>query len=510
MSLGRPVSSAPTLPHQGPGDLTLSSIVLFTLGAYGVAAGAATGEEAVVAVGVFAFTLFVVGIVWPVAALARLEVEASAPPDATVGDTVQLRVRLHGRAPRVEIRALDPAGAWQRTSSPASGVLPHVAARRGVFRVVRIQLRTSAPLGVFVRTRTLRVELGFPISVAPHGHTAAPVLHPIPDQLITTSASVLATRRRRHGAVGATVRAGRPGPARALAHQRPPRRARRTRARAAARARDRARGRPARRRARRPQRAGPWGSASRRSPPAVSCAAARSRTPARSADLVPDARALGRRLAAASPGPPGDPPPALAPRGRPGMSAQRKRRPRRTVAPQFRLVAIPAAPRARRHRRHRRRAPHTFRPCSASPAACSPRRLGVLALPSIPDARATVVLLGIGGLAALRHAAFRVATGSGCSRMGRRRTMLALVLVDRAEAEAVPALEGGAPLRPRWREVLRGVGSPRVGCNRRGRSRSCPTVTDRLGRHVWPGLEPGVGDVRDAPAVVALHERRST
>ena len=45
MSLGRPVSSAaPALPHQWPGDLTLASIVLFTLGAYGVAAGAATGE----------------------------------------------------------------------------------------------------------------------------------------------------------------------------------------------------------------------------------------------------------------------------------------------------------------------------------------------------------------------------------------------------------------------------------------------------------------------------------
>src|SRR5439155_631773 len=64
-------TAAPTPPPvsttgQGPGDLTLASIVLFTLGAYGVAAGAATGQEAVVAVGVFAFTLFVVGIVWPV------------------------------------------------------------------------------------------------------------------------------------------------------------------------------------------------------------------------------------------------------------------------------------------------------------------------------------------------------------------------------------------------------------------------------------------------------------
>src|SRR3954468_9791644 len=80
------------IAHQGPGDLTLTAIVLFTLGAYGVAAGAATGQQAVVAVGVFAFTLFIVGIVWPIVVLARVGVEAIAPTDATVGDTVQIHL----------------------------------------------------------------------------------------------------------------------------------------------------------------------------------------------------------------------------------------------------------------------------------------------------------------------------------------------------------------------------------------------------------------------------------
>src|SRR4051812_21322043 len=82
--------------HQGPGDLTLTSIVLFTLGAYGVAAGAATGQEAVVAVGVFAFTLFVVGIVWPIWSMARLRVSAVAPTDAVVGEAVEIRVTIMG------------------------------------------------------------------------------------------------------------------------------------------------------------------------------------------------------------------------------------------------------------------------------------------------------------------------------------------------------------------------------------------------------------------------------
>ena len=166
--------------HQSPGDLTLTSIVLFTLGAYGVAAGAATGQEGVVAVGVFAFTLFAVGIVWPIVSLARLDVSAVAPTDATAGDAIELRIEVHGRAARVEVRALDPPGDWWRVAAPSEGRLPHVAARRGVFRRVRIQLRTSVPLGVFVRTRTLRVALPAPISVAPRPRVAAAVLQPVP------------------------------------------------------------------------------------------------------------------------------------------------------------------------------------------------------------------------------------------------------------------------------------------------------------------------------------------
>ncbi len=193
-----------TTAHQGPGDLTLASIVLFTLGAYGVAAGAATGEEAVVAVGVFAFTLFVIGIIWPIAALARVDVDVVAPADATVGDVVDLRVCVRGRTPRLDVRVLDPLGPWWRTTAPSEGTLPHVAARRGVFSVVRVQVRTSAPLGVFVRTRTLRASLPVPTTVAPRAAAASPMLHAVPDETTpTTPASFV------HGA-GDTVRAVRP------------------------------------------------------------------------------------------------------------------------------------------------------------------------------------------------------------------------------------------------------------------------------------------------------------
>jgi uncharacterized protein (DUF58 family) len=190
--------------HQGPGDLTLTSIVLFTLGAYGVAAGAATGQEAVVAVGVFAFTLFGVGIAWPIISLARVHVAVVAPTDATVGDAVDLRVEVTGRAARLDVRALDPPGDWLRTASPATGHLPHTATRRGVFRTVRVQLRTSAPLGVFVRTRTLRVTLPAPIVVAPRPSISPAILHPIPDERVSGGSPIVG-----HGA-GDTVRAVRP------------------------------------------------------------------------------------------------------------------------------------------------------------------------------------------------------------------------------------------------------------------------------------------------------------
>jgi len=178
--------------------------VLFTLGAYGVAAGAATGQQAVVAVGIFAFTLFGVGIVWPVVALARLVVSAVAPTDATVGDAVELRIEISGKAARLDVRALDPPGTWSRTASPTDGRLPHTAARRGVFRSVRVQLRTSAPLGVFVRTRTVRVALPAPIVVAPRPSVASAVLHPIPDEDLSIGSPLLV-----HGG-GDTVRAVRP------------------------------------------------------------------------------------------------------------------------------------------------------------------------------------------------------------------------------------------------------------------------------------------------------------
>jgi uncharacterized protein (DUF58 family) len=151
----------------GPGELTLTSIVLFTLGAYGVAAGAASGEQSVVAVGVFAFALFVIGIVWPIVVLSGVEIDAWTPADATVGEHYEVHVQMRGRVSRVELRVLEPPGRFWMTASPTSGVIPRVASHRGVIRNLRIEMRTSAPMGVFVRSRVVRVQLPIELSVAP-------------------------------------------------------------------------------------------------------------------------------------------------------------------------------------------------------------------------------------------------------------------------------------------------------------------------------------------------------
>jgi uncharacterized protein (DUF58 family) len=164
----------------GPGDLTMTAVVLFALGVYGVAVGSVGGEERAVAIGVFAFTLFAAGLVWPTVTLARIRLAASAPADATAGDEVPIRITIEGRAARLELRVIDPPGRWWRTSVPAAVVVPHVAERRGVCSDVRVQVRTSAPLGVFVRTRQARIRLPEPITVGPRPARAEVGARPVP------------------------------------------------------------------------------------------------------------------------------------------------------------------------------------------------------------------------------------------------------------------------------------------------------------------------------------------
>jgi transglutaminase-like putative cysteine protease len=173
----------------------------------------------------------------------------------------------------------------------------------------------------------------------------------------------------------------------------------------------------------------------------------------------------------------------------------------RGVAPSYRIVAVPASVAlgavgaiAAEHAN----VPWILGALAGTVAAV----LGVLALPSIPTRRATVVLLGLGGLAALRHASFAGSDRSWLLVVWAAATMLTLVLVDRADAETVPALEGGAPLPSRVGETVR-VGALVSLIVIVASVALVPTVTSRLGRKVWPGLSPTDSDQISSPS--SLH-----
>jgi uncharacterized protein (DUF58 family) len=150
-----------------PGELTVAGLGMLLLGVYSLAQGAQGEHDGLVAVSAFAFAVLAVGIVWPCISLRHVAIEVAGPRDATVGDHITLRLRILGRVSRLEVRLLDPPGEWRRTVAPGGGELVHVAARRGVFRVVRIEVRSGGPLGVFLRRRTLWVRLPVPVTVGP-------------------------------------------------------------------------------------------------------------------------------------------------------------------------------------------------------------------------------------------------------------------------------------------------------------------------------------------------------
>jgi len=124
--------------------------------------------------------------------------------------------------------------------------------------------------------------------------------------------------------------------------------------------------------------------------------------------------------------------------------------------------------------------------------------LGVFALPSLSTRRVVVVLLGLAGLGALRHASYAGSDTSPLLVCWAGATLVALLLVDRTGAEQINALPHGAALARRTGEIVRlsitsavivAVAVVALG----------PTLTNHLGRHVWPGLDPTTGDTQNAP-----------
>jgi hypothetical protein len=98
--------------HSVPATSPSPSIVLFTLGAYGVAAGAANGRAGHGRGRRLCVHALLVGIVWPIGRGARLTVEAIAPLDATVGTPSIFMCSYGVASARDRDALLDPSAAW--------------------------------------------------------------------------------------------------------------------------------------------------------------------------------------------------------------------------------------------------------------------------------------------------------------------------------------------------------------------------------------------------------------
>lgn len=127
----------------------------------------AADHELVTVVWASLLAVFVIGAVAPLVLVRRVRVEAISPRDATVGEVVPITVTVAGRGAGIEVRALDPTGPWHRTVVPSSGAVDHLADRRGLFQVLRIEVRVTAPLGMLAAHRVHEIRLPLAVEVAP-------------------------------------------------------------------------------------------------------------------------------------------------------------------------------------------------------------------------------------------------------------------------------------------------------------------------------------------------------
>ena len=150
----------------------------YVIGAIGAAlylAARTTGAGWLIVILCGVAAVLVVGAVWPRIALARVRIEASAPPDATVGQATPIALTLRHVGMGVRLRPLEPPGETTAALSgdPAPvGVTPR---RRGVLDALVLEAASGAPFGLVWWRRRVTVPLRRPVEVAPRRGKAEPV-----------------------------------------------------------------------------------------------------------------------------------------------------------------------------------------------------------------------------------------------------------------------------------------------------------------------------------------------
>jgi len=129
----------------------------------------------------------------PPAGLARVQIAARAPRDATVGRAAGLRLAV-GRGRGLRLRVVDPPGDWVAADAPADGEVVVRPARRGVFATIAVDVTTAAPLGLIWWRRRVHVTLPQPLEVGPR-----PVEVRLPSAVLATLTGAEARMRGRLG-----------------------------------------------------------------------------------------------------------------------------------------------------------------------------------------------------------------------------------------------------------------------------------------------------------------------
>jgi uncharacterized protein (DUF58 family) len=173
----------------GGGRLTgFGTVVLFAVVAGAAAPPQASDRQVMVVIWLGLLAVFVLGVAWPMLSVRRIRVAVTAPRDAIVGQTVPLTLTLTGAPNGCEVRSLDPTGPWHRAVD-GDGELGHRAERRGLFQVVRVEVRVTAPLGILAAHRVHSVPLPVAVEVAPVPLAIAwlPAAAPVAGQVMAAS-----------------------------------------------------------------------------------------------------------------------------------------------------------------------------------------------------------------------------------------------------------------------------------------------------------------------------------
>lgn len=150
----------------------------YVIGAIGGAlylAARTTGAGWLIVILCGVIAVLLVGTVWPRIALARIRIEASGPPDATVGQDTAIALTLRNVGMGVRLRPLEPPGETTAALAGDPAPISVTPATRGVLDTVIVESASGAPFGLVWWRRRIAVPLPRPIEVAPRRGSSEPI-----------------------------------------------------------------------------------------------------------------------------------------------------------------------------------------------------------------------------------------------------------------------------------------------------------------------------------------------